>query len=307
MDRNHYNLYVSNISDRTTEASLIKYFSQFGKIECFTFLIKCYRRHTSAAMITYARQTDMNYIIQHSQCVEFDNQTLFLRRTLPMERPAFERFMSSNELLVSLPSLSKDQQFNDVTIRMHFSQYGSIVFCRAVIPSTTYLIDFVNSNSVDCAILDEPHFYNDKQLILRKYVSINRLGLRQTNRTLSFQGNMMSRSNLRERIRRLNHVIEAIEFGRKVEIRLTKCMYEEKKVKLNKKQDEEINSLREKSNDLNSTIKKLNKSNDSLKLLFEQSRRRKAQLIRLYKDKLQQEQKRIKELKEAIDLLKLFE
>ncbi|CAF0946411.1 unnamed protein product [Adineta ricciae] len=176
MNRNYYNLYVSNISSKTNAESLFAFFSQFGKIENFIFFTKCSRRPNPAAMITFAEHTDIDYIIQHYQYVQFDTNSLSLRRTLPRNRPAFERFRSSNELLVSLPSFSTDQEFNETNIRQYFSQYGSVVFCRTVIPLTTFLIDFVDRNSVNHAIVEEPHFYNDQQLVLRNS-KIRRIGL----------------------------------------------------------------------------------------------------------------------------------
>jgi RNA recognition motif-containing protein len=117
MDRNQYNLYINNVSDRTNEDVLKSHFSQYGKIESFTFLTKTSQRHSAAALITYGLSVDINYIIQHNQRINFDGNTLLLRRTLPINSPAYERFMSTNELLISLDKISNDEEFNEINIR----------------------------------------------------------------------------------------------------------------------------------------------------------------------------------------------
>jgi hypothetical protein len=286
------------------------YFAQFGKIESYTFLKRTPQRHSSAALITYGLSVDINSIIRHNQRMQFDGHSLCLRRTLPSTRPAFECFMSSNELLISLTDISTDEQFNEINIRKYFSKYGSIVSCRMVIRHTTYLIDFVDTNSVDCAILDEPHFYNKNELILRKYISPNRIGVFRSKKILMNQQNKKSRWSFFETIRRLKDITEAIQFGQKIELRLIKCSYEEKKFKFNRKQIDEmmklIIQLRKKSNELNGNIQRIIENNNSLKLFMEQNQRIRKYVSDLYKVKIENEQKRINELKEAIDLLNLF-
>ncbi|CAF1066119.1 unnamed protein product [Adineta steineri] len=307
MNRNQYNLYVSNVSNKTNGDRLISYFSQFGKIESYTFFAKNSDRHCAAAIITYGISTDIDYIIKQNQRIEFDNRHLFLRRTLPIVRPAFERFMASNELLLSLTYLSDDEQFNEINIRKYFIKYGPIVSCRVVIPYTTFLIDYVDVNSLDCAILDEPHFYNDNELVLRKYISPNRVDSSRLKRLLSNQNNKTTKFSFQERVRRLKHMTEAIQFVQKVEFRLIKCSYEEKKIKVNKKQNDDMIQLnielRNKSNDLNRDIEQLKQTNNSLKLLIEHNQRTQKHMVDLYKEKIQYEQNKANELKEAINLL----
>ncbi|CAF1579523.1 unnamed protein product [Adineta ricciae] len=322
MNRNYYNLYVSNISSKTNRESLLyvwipvrtldlctnkfcfsAFFSQFGKIENFKFFTKCSRRPNAAAMITFAEHTDIDYIIQHYQHVQFDTNSLSLRRTLPTNRPAFERFRSSNELLVSLPSLSTDQEFTETSMRQYFSRYGSVVFCRTVIPLTTYLIDFVDLDSVNRAIVEEPHFYNDQQLVLRKYVSLNRAELYHTSRNFSKFENTTDRFYLKEGIRRLNDTTEVIRFAQQVELRLIKRTYEAKHMKLYKKQNESLMDLTEKLSDLKAKIRQIENINNSLELLLQQSQQTKRQMIDYYEDKLKQERQRIDQLNEAINLL----
>ncbi|CAF4281019.1 unnamed protein product, partial [Adineta steineri] len=91
------------------------------------------------------------------------------------------------------------------------------------------------------------------------------------------------------------------------EFRLIKCSYEEKKIKVNKKQNDDMIKLnielRNKSNDLNQDIEQLKQTNNSLKLLIEQNQRIQKHMIDLYKEKIQYEQNKANELKEAINLL----
>ena len=325
MNRNYYSLYVSNISSKTNGESLLyvwipvrtldlctnkfcfsAFFSQFGKIENFIFFTKCSRRPNASAMITFAEHTDIDYIIQHYQYVQFDTNSLSLRRTLPKNRPAFERFRSSNELLISLPSLSTDQEFNETNLRQYFSRYGSVVFCRTVIPLTTFLIDFVDRNSVNRAIVEEPHFYNDQPLVLRKHVSLNRAELYRTSRSFSKLENTTDRPYLKEGIRRLNDTTEVIRFAQQVELRLIKRTYEAKHAKLCKKQNESLMNLTEKLSDLKANIRQIKNINNSLEVLLQQSQQSKRQIIDSYEDKLQQERQRIDQLKEAMNVLTVF-
>jgi hypothetical protein len=277
--------------------SFSSFFSQFGKIESSTFFPKTSQRHSAAAIITYGLSVDVNKIIKDNQRITFNGQNLFLRRTLPIIRPAYERFMSSNQLLVSLDSLSNDKQFNEINIRKYFSKYGSIVSCRIVILYTTYLIDFVEINSVDWVILDEPHFYNDKELILRKYVSPNRIGNFRTKNT---------KFSSLEKIRRLKHIIEAIEFGQKVELKLIKSFYEEKIIKYNEGIKKLTIQLRKICDQMNEDSERMKEKNNSLKLIIEQNQRIGKYITDLYKTKIENEQNRVNELTQAITSLSFY-
>ncbi|CAF4233923.1 unnamed protein product, partial [Rotaria sp. Silwood2] len=234
MNRNQYNIYINNIPNITNEDDLISYFSQFGIIESYTFFPKTTLRNSAAAIITYGSSVDINSIIKNNQRIKFNDHPLFLRRTLPVTRPAFERFMSSNELVVSLENSNDDKQFNEISIQKYFSQYGKITSCRIIIPSRAFLIGFIEANSVDCAILDEPHFYNENKLILRKYVSPSRIDLFRTNKSLFDKNNKNIDYSFSEQIRRLKHIIEAFQFGQQIQINLIKYSYEDKKNKFNK-------------------------------------------------------------------------
>jgi RNA recognition motif-containing protein len=282
MNRNQYNLYINNVSERTNEDHLMSHFSQFGHIESYTFFQKTSQRNTAAALITYGLSVDINYIIQQNQRISFDGHNLLLRRTLPMHRPAYERFMTSNALLISLANLPNDKEFNEITIRKYLSKYGSIVSCRTVIRCTTFLIDFVDTTSVDWAILDEPHFYNEKELILRKYVTPDRLRLFRTKKIL-FDQNKFS---FLEKIRRLEHITEALKFGQRIELKLIKSSCEEKIIR-----------------QLNKMCDDMNGKNNSCKLIIERNQQIRKDIIDLYKNKIENEQNRAQELKTAIDLL----
>lgn len=254
-------------------------------------------------MITYAASTDIDAIIERYQRVEFDKHSLFLRRTLPKTRRPFERFMTSNELLVSLPDVSTDEQFNETTLRQYFCKYGSIVSCRVVIAFTTFLIDFVHSSSVDRAVLDEPHFYNENELILTKYMSPRRMQNDQIPWLLARESRSRDGFVLMETIRRLNDAIEAIEFGQSVALRLTKREYERKHTKLAKKEAEGMNELQQRWAELSVNVQRMKESNRSLARSIEESARMKEERSLSYAGEIEDVRSRRGQLKDALQYL----
>lgn len=212
--------------------------------------------------------------------------------------------MSSNQLLISFDSLSNDNQFNEENIRTYFSKYGSIVSCRIVITSTTYLIHFVEANSVDWAILDEPHFFDNKELILRKYVPRDRIKLFHSKNI--FSENRKIKYSFFERIRRLTDIIEAMKFAQKIELKLIQYFYKEKTLKYNEETNKLTLELKKNYFNIDKDIQRIKEKNNSLKLIIEQNQRIRKHMTNIYKTKIQNEQNRMNELKEAIDLLEEF-
>ncbi len=263
------------------------YFSQFGKIESYTFFPKSPQRQNASALITYGLSVDVGKIIENYQGMRFNGHHLFLRRTLPSNRPMFEQIMSSNELLISLKSPSNDEEFNEINLRNYFSKYGSIISCRIVIIHMTFLIKFVETHCVDSAIIDEPHFYNNQELILRKYVSPNRIIFCRPKDMLFDEDNRLNKFPLAERIRRLKHIVEAFQFGYEIELKLMKYSYQEK---ISKCED---------------MIRMKNK-NQAVKLTIEDKRRMGKYMNDLYQIKIKNEQNRINELIKAIDSLTFY-
>lgn len=214
--------------------------------------------------------------------------------------------MSTNELLISLDYRSNDKQFNEINIRKYFSKYGSIVSCRCIIVYTTYLIDFVETNSVDWAILDEPHVYNEQELILRKYISPDRIRNFRSKKILVDQDNRKLKISLFERIRRLKDIMEAIQFGQKIELKLIKCSYEEKILKYNEEIKKLIIQLRKTCDQMNEDNQQMKRKNNSSKLIIEQNQRIGKYITDLYKTKIENEQNRVNELRQAINSLSLY-
>ncbi|CAF1099954.1 unnamed protein product [Rotaria sordida] len=306
MDRDRYSIYISNVSDITDEDNLISYFSQFGTIESYTYFPKTPQRNSAAVIIAYGLSVDIDSIIKNNQRKKFDDHILFLRRTLPCTRPAFERFMSSNELVVSLDKLNNDKQFNEINIKKYFSKYGKIVSCRIIIPFRTFLIGFIEGNNVDCAILDEPHYYNENKLILRKYISPNRIDLFRTHKNLFDKNNKNINYSFSEQIRRLKHIIEALQFGQKIQLNLIKYSYDNKKIKFNREHNDDsmklFIQLKNICNYMNKDIEQMKEKNSFFKLMIEQTQGIKKNIIDLYKKKIKNEHYRFNQLKEVIDL-----
>ena len=194
-------------------------FSQFGNIESYTYLRKSFQRNHTAILITYDLSVDLNKIVENYQGIRLDENCLHLRRLLPRNRPMFERVLATNKLIISLNYPSNDDEFNENNIRKYFSKYGSIISCRILIDRTEFLIEFIRSDTVDAVIVDEPHYYNDQQLILRKYVS--------SDQVLSFHSNAIPLQSI-ETIRRLKDLIEALELSYEVELKLIRRSCQEK-------------------------------------------------------------------------------
>lgn len=249
-------------------------------------------------IIIYKSSVDIDKTIQKYQGILFDKRKLFLRRTLPITQPPYERFMSSNALLVSLnlysTSSSNDQQFNEKNIRLYFSKYGSIVSCRVVMIYTTYLIYFNETNSVDYIIFNEPHFYNNKELIIRKYISPDRIRLFLSND--GFYRNRKIKYTTFERYRRLKDIIEATKFGQDIELKLIENFYKEKMLNKNEEKHIDILQLKKQCDDLK-------EKNFLLKIIIEQNQRIRKYIIDLYKSKIEIQRNRMNALKCAIDLL----
>ncbi|CAF1366924.1 unnamed protein product [Rotaria magnacalcarata] len=310
MNRNECSIYVSHISSNTNEDDLISLFSKFGTIESYTFFSKTSQRNSAAAIITYGLGIDVNSIIRRCQRIKFNDRTLSIRRVLPPTRPAYERFMLSNELVISLDCPTDDSEFNQTNVRKYFSKYGTITSCHIIIPDQTFLLGFIQSDSVDCAILDEPHFHNDNQLIVRKYISPSRIDQYFTDIIRFDQDNKKMNISISEKFRRKKDVIEAAEFGHNIQLNLIKNWYEEKKKMCNKMGNDEmmklIIQLRKRCDDMNKEIEKLEKKNSFSKLMIEQTQQIKYNITDLYKRKIENERNRVKQLKEAIDLLNII-
>jgi hypothetical protein len=63
--------------------------------------------------------------------------------------------------------------------------------------------------------------------------------------------------------------------------------------------------LRKTSEDINANIQRMKEKNNCLKLFIEQNQRIRKYVIDLYEKKIDNEQRRVNELREAIDLLSI--
>jgi RNA recognition motif-containing protein len=242
-------------------------------------------------LITYGLSVDVNEIIENYQGIRFNGHQLVLRRTLPMTRPMFERIMVSNELLISLKFPLNDEEFNEKNLRNYFCKYGSIISCRIVIIHKTFLIGFAETHCVDTAIIDEPHYYNNQELILQKYASPNRIGSFRSKEMTSDGNDRLNKFPLAERIRRLKHIIETFELGYEVELKLMKSTYQEKILKY-------MNMIED--------IRRMKNKNQALKLTIEDKQRMGKSIRDLYRIKIEHERNRVNELIQAIDSLNFY-
>lgn len=147
------------------------FFGQFGPIDNHVFFAKTHERRSAAAFLTYHSSVDIDSIIRENQHLRFDHFALVLRRTLPAHRSALEQFMASNELFLSLPLPIYDAEFHENSIQEYFRRYGLIISSRFLITHRTYLINFADTSSVDRTIIAEPHLFNHRPVLVRKYVS----------------------------------------------------------------------------------------------------------------------------------------
>ena len=232
---------------------------------------------------------DVDRIIRECQHLRFDYFTLSLRRTLPAYRPAFERFLVSNELLLTLPVTVYDEEFNQNSIRAYFCRYGSIDSCRILIPHRTYLIDFVNISSVNRAIIAEPHYFNGQPVLVRKYVSPDRIDLsRATDKEKRLH------CSPAERIRRLKHLLEAFQFGYKIQLILIQRSCAEK---------EWLMAWKRRCETTEDELQQWKKKNQCLKRSIEQNDCLRSDLIEKYQRSVDAEQKRAQLLQDAINFL----
>lgn len=229
---------------------------------------------------------------------------------LPPSRKPYEFFILSKELVVSSEYSNEDKQFNEINIQKYFSKYGRIMSCRTVIPYKKYLISFMNTNNVDCAILDEPHLYNETMLKLQKYTSPMRINLIHSKDIFCNENEENTKFSGLEKIRRLKHVIEALEFAQQVQIELIKYTYETKRIKQNKNHNDDIlilsSNLRKKCGDISTDIKRMKTNNSFFKSKIEQIQLIKAHIVVFYEKKIENQQNRANQLKEAINLISIF-
>ena len=280
------------------------FFGQFGPIDNHVFFAKTRDRRSAAAILTYHSAVDIDRIIRENQHLRFDHFTLVLRRTLPAHRPAFEQFMTSNELLLSLPLSTYEAEFNENSIREYFRQYGLIISFRVLIPHRTYLINFADTSSVDKTIIAEPHLFNHRPVLVRKYVSPDWIH----HATLKNQAMQLQCAPV-EKIRRLKHIIEALQFGYKVQWILIRRSYLEKILRLHRERGEKpsFDTWNTRCEGIEDEIQQWKEKNQCLNGSLQQSHRLGTDLIERYQKNIDKEQKRAQQLKEAIDFLKYIE
>lgn len=240
----------------------------------------------------------------------FDNSRLFLRQMLPKTLPGLENFLSSNGLVISLDYLNSDKEFNEINLQKYFSKYGTIVSCQIIIPNRAFLLGFIKSNSVYLAITDEPHFYNGYYLILRKYISPTRINNFYLRNMKSYENIGKRRTDRLKTIRDLKDIIEIQKFGQQIQLNIMKHSYEQKKNKSHKKGNDDsievITQLRKNCHDINKNIERMTIKNSLLRSMIKEIQGQKKITIDFYMKEIQNEQSRVEELKNSVELLSSF-
>jgi len=145
-------------------------------------------------------------------------------------------------------------------IILYFSKYGQTISCKQLIDREKYLLEFVDYDSVDCAILDIPHYCCEDEVILQKYVEPERfveLGLLQDRIYARVNSESKrhvkhvrkSSQKLLKKIERMKNLIESLHLCQETKLELLQLSYQKqifpKTEQLNLKMKNFLNVLNE--------------------------------------------------------------
>ncbi|CAF1344338.1 unnamed protein product [Didymodactylos carnosus] len=212
----------------------------------------------------------------------------------------------------------KNEDFNETNIRDYFGTYGRIIDCKIIQKrcERSCVLEFMDFDQVDCCILDVPHYLNDKELLISKYVTSDRIkqsGLFKSDHIIyetSRNGNkhhvQCSRRHLKLHIQQLYQLVSSLEISNETNLFALSFSYKDKIKR-------DYNELMSKTKDyirlqrLNIDLKKdhhkLEEKNKNLRKITEKCSHERYQMIEEYEQELNKQMNMYNQLEIKLNLL----
>ncbi|CAF1023562.1 unnamed protein product [Rotaria magnacalcarata] len=235
IDRKYYSLYIGNLSADIRRKELCQYLEHYSQVdECQLFEAN-HRRWTCFAFVLMRTPDSINRLMS-TRPHYLDNRRLYLKRALPDQcSNKIEHFLTSESVLIHFKDLKNQEihepNFNDENIRNYFQTYGYILNLY-LLKNNRCVIEYNDYDSVDCIILDSPHYFNSHELQIDKYYSTEQL--KQLDRMFTHNHELPSlgagedgeqveqflhsRRYLNMRIRLLNDSIESVKISNEIKL-----------------------------------------------------------------------------------------
>jgi hypothetical protein len=170
----------SNLSYKTTEQSLINYFSNYGQIEKLILYKDDQDQSLRKGFFIYKDYNSVNDLMSNRPHF-IDNRQIFLQRTMPINQCTNSNYLSESlginltvkEVFISRLCLgeTKDMFIN------YFRRFGTIIDCRVFNSYSQNpkqmgyaFLRFDDYDSVDQIILSRPHIINSRFYHIRKSI-----------------------------------------------------------------------------------------------------------------------------------------
>ncbi|UJR29050.1 hypothetical protein I4U23_010265 [Adineta vaga] len=178
IDRKYYCLYVGNLSSDIRRKELCQYLEQYGQVDQCQLFEANYRRWSCFAFVLMNTPDSINQLMA-TRPHFLDNRRLYLKRELPEQcSNKIEHFITSENVLIQFKSKQNQEinepDFNEENIRTYFQTYGKILnLC--LLKNHRCVIEYNDYDSVDCILLDSPHYFNSHELQIEKYYATEQL------------------------------------------------------------------------------------------------------------------------------------
>ncbi|CAF1169629.1 unnamed protein product [Adineta ricciae] len=168
----HREICIGVVSYQTEPHNLLTYFEQFGPINHYSFSSPSGGGYV---FITYENVESVNRCMVNRPH-RVDGRYLHVKRAIPYtaEYPQ-EHIELSRDIMIISDFLDIDDNFLK-ELREYFSSYGTIYACKYCHEANFdyFLVEFADYDQVDRVILDKPHYFNQQELQLMKYIATNK-------------------------------------------------------------------------------------------------------------------------------------
>ncbi|CAF1104756.1 unnamed protein product [Rotaria sordida] len=312
IDRKYYSLYIGNLSADIRRKELCQYLEHFGQVdECQLFEAN-HRRWTCFAFILMRTPDSINQLMS-TRPHFLDNRRLYIKRALPDQcSNKIEHFLTSENVLIQFKN-SENQEinepdFNEENIRNYFQTYGNILNLY-LLKNNRCVIEYSDYDSVDCIILDSPHYFNSHELHIDKYYSteqlkqLDRMFIHNHELPLPGAGEddehvgqfLHSRRYLNMRIRLLNDSILSVKISNEIKL---ETIHRGFLLTINRRKE-----LLEQIKELNKQCQILHEKNQTIKENNQNRFQFNNKLEKIYQKQIHDEQNKQNEWREKIELL----
>lgn len=179
-DRKYHSLYVGNLSRDIRTKELVQYVEQFGQVDQCQLFEANQRRWSNFSFVLMRTPDSINRLMS-TRPHYLDNRRLYLKRCLPEQYSnKVAHFISTENVIIQFKNNDKQQidqpDFNEEHIRTYFQTYGNILNL-ILLKNNRCVIEYSDYDSVDCILLDAPHYFNSSELQIDKYYTSEQIKL----------------------------------------------------------------------------------------------------------------------------------